>query len=152
MLYALPFASSNEVWTIINIIDRLVNCAFLVIPVPKMKSLVYIKVFVYFAAALSMLAWTVSLAGGSTQFLNAPGTVHGSEKSYLILKFLFLGLASCGTFVSNAADLQRYARKPNDVLIGQIISFPVSNLLVAVLGNVIASASKSIFGEVLFPS
>ncbi|KAJ6011127.1 hypothetical protein N7451_002539 [Penicillium sp. IBT 35674x] len=85
----------------------LVNCAFLFVPVPKMKSLVYAKVLVYFAA-------------------------------------------TCGTFISNAADLQRYARKPNDVLIGQIISFPVSNLLVAILGNLIAAASKSIFGELIW--
>lgn len=115
-----------------------------------MKSLVYAKVVVYFAGTIAMLAWTVSLAGGSSQFLHMPSTVHGTEKSYLILKFFWLGLASCGTFVSNAADLQRYARKPNDVLIGQIISFPISSLLVAVLGNVIASASKAIYGEVHF--
>ncbi|KAJ5584451.1 uncharacterized protein N7459_004251 [Penicillium hispanicum] len=128
----------------------LFNCAFLVVPVPKMKSLVYIKVFVFFGATLAMLAWTISLAGGTSQFLHAPSTVHGSQKRFLILKFFFLGLASCGTFISNAADLQRYARKPNDVLIGQIISFPVSNFLVAVLGNIIASASKSIFGELIW--
>jgi NCS1 family nucleobase:cation symporter-1 len=116
-----------------------------------MKSLVYAKVIVYFAATLAMVGWTVSLSGGSSKFLatlHAASTVQGTEKSYLIFKFFFLGLASCGTFISNAADMQRYARKPNDVLIGQIISFPVSNLLVAILGNLIAAASKSIFGEV----
>ncbi|KAJ5167958.1 uncharacterized protein N7482_003552 [Penicillium canariense] len=127
-----------------------INCAFLVVPVPKMKSLVYAKVVVYYGGTIAMLAWTVSLAGGASQFLHMPSTVHGTEKSYLILKFFWLGLASCGTFVSNAADLQRYARKPNDVLIGQLISFPVSNLLVAILGNVIASASKAIFGELIW--
>jgi NCS1 family nucleobase:cation symporter-1 len=115
-----------------------------------MKSLVYAKVVVYFAGVVAMLAWTVSLAGGSSKFLHMPSTVHGTEKSYLILKFFWLGLASCGTFVSNAADLQRYARKPNDVLIGQLVSFPLSNLLVAILGNVIASSSKAIFGEVRY--
>ncbi|KAJ5644944.1 hypothetical protein N7507_010955 [Penicillium longicatenatum] len=131
----------------------LVNCAFLFVPVPKMKSLVYAKVIVYFAATLAMVGWTVSLSGGSSKFvatLHAPSTVQGTEKSYLIFKFFFLGLASCGTFISNAADMQRYARKPNDVLIGQIISFPVSNLLVAILGNLIAAASKSIFGELIW--
>lgn len=117
-----------------------------------MKSLVYVKVAVYFAAAFAMLGWTVSLAGGSLKSLNAPSTVKGTEKSYLIFRFLFLGLASCGTFISNASDLQRYARKPNDVLIGQIVSFPISNFLVAILGNLIASASKSVFGEVCFPA
>lgn len=117
-----------------------------------MKSLVYAKVVVYFAATLAMVGWTVSLSGGSSFLatLHAPSTVQGTEKSYLIFKFFFLGLASCGTFISNAADMQRYARKPNDVLIGQIISFPVSNLLVAILGNLIAAASKSIFGEVFY--
>ena len=119
---------------------------------PKMKSLVYVKVAVYFAAAFAMLGWTVSLAGGSLKSLNAPSTVKGTEKSYLIFRFLFLGLASCGTFISNASDLQRYARKPNDVLIGQIVSFPISNFLVAILGNLIASASKSVFGEVCSPA
>ncbi|KAJ5257677.1 hypothetical protein N7497_000637 [Penicillium chrysogenum] len=128
----------------------LINCAFLVVPVPKMKSLVYIKVVVYFGAAFAMLGWTVSLAGGSLKSINAPSEIKGTEKGYLIFKFLFLGLASCGTFISNASDLQRYATKPNDVLIGQFVSFPLSNFLVAVLGNLIASASKAIFGELIW--
>jgi NCS1 family nucleobase:cation symporter-1 len=113
-----------------------------------MKSLVYAKVAVYFCAAFAMLGWTVSLAGGSLKSLNAPSKIQGTEKSFLIFKFLFLGLASCGTFISNASDLQRYTTKPNDVLIGQIVSFPLSNFLVAILGNLIASSSKEIFGEV----
>ncbi|PYH91152.1 NCS1 nucleoside transporter [Aspergillus ellipticus CBS 707.79] len=128
----------------------LVNCAFLIVPVPKMKSLVYIKVFVYYGGAFAMLGWVVSLAGGSPSSLGAPSKVHGEEKGWLICKFLFLGLASCGTFISNAADLQRYARKPSDVILGQIISFPVSGLLVAVIGNVIAASSESVFGELIW--
>ncbi|KAJ0279053.1 hypothetical protein COL922a_014478, partial [Colletotrichum nupharicola] len=34
-----------------------------------MKSLVYIKVFVYYAAVIAMTGWTVSLAGGTTSAL-----------------------------------------------------------------------------------
>ncbi|PYH47106.1 uncharacterized protein BP01DRAFT_372459 [Aspergillus saccharolyticus JOP 1030-1] len=112
--------------------------------------LVYIKVVVYYAGALAMLAWVVALAGGSPAALRASSSVRGAEKSWLICKFLWLGLASCGTFISNAADLQRYARRPSDVLVGQIISFPLSGLLVAVLGNVIAGSSESIFGELIW--
>jgi cytosine/uracil/thiamine/allantoin permease len=129
-------------------VKRLINCVFLVVPVPKMKPLVYVKVFVYYGAVIAMMAWTVHLAGGATPALNHPSTIHGAEKSWMICKFIFLGLASCGTFISNAADLQRYARKPNDTILGQIISFPLSNLLVAIFGNIIASASSTIFGEV----
>ncbi|KAL2817910.1 NCS1 nucleoside transporter [Aspergillus cavernicola] len=128
----------------------IINCAFLIVPVPKMKSLVYIKVFVYYGAVIAMTGWTVSLAGGTTEALRHGSTIHGSEKSWMICKFLFIGLGSCATFISNAADMQRYARRPNDVIWGQLFSFPVSALAVAVFGNVIASASVSIFGELIW--
>jgi NCS1 family nucleobase:cation symporter-1 len=113
-----------------------------------MKKLVYIKVVVFFGATIALTAWTLSLAGNSSDVLNQPAEIQGSEKSWMIVKFTFLGLASCGTFISNAADLQRYARMPNDVIVGQVISFPISNMLVCIFGNVIAAASKPIFGEV----
>lgn len=115
-----------------------------------MRMYVYIKVGIFYAAAIAMLVWTVSLAGGSTHSLSPSSKIKGPEKSWMILKFIFLGTAACGTFIANAADLQRYARRPNDVLWGQVISFPVSNLLVSVMGCVIAAASESVFGEVRF--
>lgn len=113
-----------------------------------MKGFIYAKVFVFFAATISMAAWTLSLSGNATATLNQLGTNHGSEKSWAIAQFPFLGLASCGTFISNAADLQRYARKPNDVILRQVFGFPISNLLVGILGNLIAASSVRIFGEV----
>ncbi|KAK2681909.1 Purine-cytosine permease [Fusarium oxysporum f. sp. vasinfectum] len=128
----------------------LINCAFLFVPVPRMRKLVHIKVAVYFAATIAFVAWTLSLSGSVRKTLTEPSTVKGSEKPWLILKFFFLGLASCGTFISNASDLQRYASKPNDVIAGQVFSFPMSNFLVGVFGNLIAAASKGIFGEVIW--
>ncbi|KAH8698810.1 permease for cytosine/purines, uracil, thiamine, allantoin-domain-containing protein [Talaromyces proteolyticus] len=130
--------------------DRILNCAFLVIPVPKMKGLVYAKVAIFFSAVFGMIGWTVCLAGNPTSALNQPSTVSGSTKSWVICKFLFLGLASCGTFISNAADFQRYAKRPNNVILGQVIGFPLSNFIVAVCGNVIAAAGKGIFGELIW--
>ncbi|RGP78377.1 hypothetical protein FLONG3_3513 [Fusarium longipes] len=128
----------------------LINCAFLFVPVPRMKKLVHIKVGVYYAATIAFVAWTLSLSGSIHKTVSEPATVSGSEKSWMILKFFFLGLASCGTFITNASDLQRYASKPNDVIAGQVFSFPMSNFLVGVFGNLIAAASKSIFGEVIW--
>ncbi|KAF5983413.1 uracil permease [Fusarium bulbicola] len=128
----------------------LINCAFLFVPVPRMRKLVHIKVAVYFAATIAFVAWTLSLSGSVRKTLSEPSTVKGTEKSWLILKFFFLGLASCGTFISNASDLQRYASKPTDVIAGQVFSFPMSNFLVGVFGNLIAAASKGIFGEVIW--
>ncbi|GKZ31054.1 hypothetical protein AbraIFM66950_011020 [Aspergillus brasiliensis] len=145
-----PKSALTSAQMICFLIYWLVNCAFLVVPVPKMKKLIYIKVVVYYGGAFAMLAWVVCLAGGNPPALHESSEIHGRAKSWLICKFLFLGLASCGTFISNAADLQRYARKPSDVILGQIISFPLSGLLVAVIGNVIAGCSRSIFGELIW--
>ncbi|WZH44098.1 permease for cytosine/purines uracil thiamine allantoin-domain-containing protein [Fusarium acuminatum] len=145
-----PKSALNSAQMLCFFLYWMINCAFLFIPVPRMKKLVHIKVGVYFAATIAFVAWTLSLSGSVRKNLAEPSTVNGSEKSWLILKFFFLGLASCGTFISNASDLQRYASRPNDVIAGQVFSFPMSNFLVGVFGNLIAAASKSIFGEVVW--
>lgn len=95
-----------------------------------------------------MLAWTLTLAGGIGPVVTQGSTIHGTEKSWMLAKFFWLGLASYGTFISNAADFQRYARRPNDTIAGQVISFPLANLVVMLVGTIIAASSQIIFGEV----
>ncbi|KAM0198903.1 hypothetical protein ACHAQI_012242 [Fusarium lateritium] len=119
---------------------RIINCAFLFIPVPRMKKLVHIKVAVYFAATIAFVAWTLSLSGSVHKTLAEPSTVKGSEKSWLILKFFFLGLASCGTFISNASDLQRYASRPNDVI---VVWNPLTTLDMLMEGDRYTSANRA---------
>lgn len=62
----------------------LVSCFFLVIPVPKMRKLVYVKLVVFIISALAMLGWTVGKAGGLGPVARQGSTVHGSEKSWLV--------------------------------------------------------------------
>jgi NCS1 family nucleobase:cation symporter-1 len=124
----------------------IINCAFL-IPIPRMKKLVYVKTTVFFLATIAYVVWIMQVGGNDSTMLNQPSTASGASKKWLIIKFFFLGTAQCGTFITNAADLQRYARKPNDVLIGQIVGFPLSNCLVGVLGNLIAVATTPALGK-----
>ncbi|KAL5319416.1 hypothetical protein ACEPPN_012468 [Leptodophora sp. 'Broadleaf-Isolate-01'] len=128
----------------------LLTCCFLVIPVPKMKSLVYIKLGVFVISAVAMLAWTVTKAGGIGDVAKQPGTAKGSERSWLIVRFLLLGAANCATFASNAADFQRYATKPRDVIAGNLLGFPISNLIVSIVGNLVGASSQIVFGEVIW--
>jgi cytosine/uracil/thiamine/allantoin permease len=93
-----------------------------------MRGLIYAKLIVFIISAIAMCAWTLSLAGGIGEVARQPGTAHGSAKTWLIVRFFLLGAASCATFASNAADFQRYASKPNDVLLGNLIGFPLSNV------------------------
>jgi NCS1 family nucleobase:cation symporter-1 len=95
---------------------------------PQMRGLVYAKLIVFIISAIAMCAWTLSLAGGIGEVARQPGTAHGSTKAWLMVRFFLLGAASCATFASNAADFQRYATKPNDVLLGNLVGFPLSNV------------------------
>lgn len=128
----------------------LFTCFFLVIPIPKMKVLVYAKLVVFVISALAMLGWTVSKAGGLGPVARQGSTVHGSEKAWLVIRFVMLGAANCATFASNAADFQRYARKPSNVLLGNLVGFPVANFLVAIVGNIVCASSQIIFGELVW--
>jgi len=98
-------------------------------------------------SAVAMLAWTLTLAGGPGPVLSQGSRVHGSEKAWLIVRFVWLFAANCATFASNAADFQRYAQKPNDVILGNLVGFPVADVSVAIVGNIVASTSTVIFGE-----
>ncbi|PQE21565.1 NCS1 nucleoside transporter protein [Rutstroemia sp. NJR-2017a WRK4] len=128
----------------------LLTCCFLIIPVPRMKVLVYIKLAVFIMSAIAMCGWTLSMAGGIGPVARQPGTAKGSERAWLLVRFTFLGAANCATFASNAADFQRYACKPNDVILGNLLGFPISNLIVAIIGNLVSSSSQVLFGEVIW--
>jgi len=96
-----------------------------------------------------MLGWTVSKAGGLGPVARLESTVHGTEKTWLVVRFLMLGAANCATFASNAADFQRYAKKPSDVLLGNLIGFPLANFVVVVIGNLVCASSQVIFGRLV---
>ncbi|KAM5352697.1 hypothetical protein ACJ41O_005419 [Fusarium nematophilum] len=132
------------------VIFWLITCAFLVIPVPKMRGLVYAKLIVFVISAVAMLAWTATKAGGLGPVVRQRGTATGSERAWLIVQFLMLGAANCATFASNAADFQRYAKRKNDVLAGNLFGFPVSNMIVAIFGNLVCASSQVIFGELIW--
>ena len=96
-----------------------------------MKGLVYAKLIIFIISAIAMCAWTLTMAGGIGPVARQPGTTKGSERTWLIIRFTLLGAANCATFASNAADFQRYARKPNNVILGNLLGFPISNVRVS---------------------
>ncbi|KAH7027212.1 uridine permease [Microdochium trichocladiopsis] len=128
----------------------LVTCFFLVIPVPKMRILIYIKLGVFVVSAIAMVAWTATKAGGLGAVISQPGTATGETRTWLIVRFFLLGASNSATFASNAADFQRYAQRKNDVLLGNVFGFPVSNLIVAIAGNLVCASSQLIFGKLVW--
>ncbi|KAI0021566.1 NCS1 nucleoside transporter [Xylariomycetidae sp. FL0641] len=144
----MPKGSGIDTGTFIGIIV-IWAIFFVVAPmnIPKAKITVYIRLVSFLVAAIAMLAWCCSLAGGAGAVLRQPGKAKGTEHKWLLVKFFFVGISSCATFITNASDFQRYAKKANDPIVGNLLGGPLSNLLVHLVGVVIASSSTLIFGK-----
>jgi NCS1 family nucleobase:cation symporter-1 len=117
------------------------TCVFLIIPVPKMTPLVYAKLIVFIISAVATLGWTVGKAGGLGPIARQGSTVSGAEKTWLVLRLLMLG---------TAPDFQRYARKPFDVIRGNLIGFPIANFIVALVGNLGCASSQIIYRKLIW--
>lgn len=127
----------------------MVVCLF--VPIPHLKYFLFSKVIIFLISAVAMLAWTLSLAGGfnsdAVRIKNAP---TGSAHRWLICKFVFLSWANNSTFIVNAADFQRYAKKPSHVIFGQVLGFPVANFLIGLVGVVIGSTSLTLYDKLIW--
>ncbi|KAK4053264.1 hypothetical protein OIO90_004038 [Microbotryomycetes sp. JL221] len=98
---------------------------------------------------VGMVALCVTQAGGTGgPAITRGGTVTGYERHWLLIRFVLTSAASCSTFASNASDWQRNAIKPSDPILGQIIGFPLSNMIVSIIGLVVASTSEVVVGEI----
>lgn len=90
--------------------------------------LIKIKLVAYILSCIGMLSLALTAADGVGDTLTRPGSVSGSARAWLIVRFTLLATASCATFASNAADWMRNATKPKDPIVGQIFGFPMSNV------------------------
>lgn len=126
-------------------------CLCLLVPIPNLKYFLYSKVLVFFISAVAMLAWTLSLAGGfnssAVRIKHAP---VGSERHWLLCRFVLLSWANCSTFIVNAADFQRYSKKPNNVIFGQVFGFPMANFVIGLIGIIVGTTSMTLFGELIW--
>ncbi|KAL3965559.1 hypothetical protein ACCO45_002563 [Purpureocillium lilacinum] len=118
------------------------------IPVPKLKSTIYIKVVVFFASAFALLGWIVHLGGGIGPVFTAPSRVHGSEKAWLVVRFFLLFISNSTTFIMNAADWQRYSKKPSDPIIMQMVGGPIAHVVISLIGALVASSGALIYKKV----
>lgn len=100
----------------------------LFLSVRKWPILIKVKLVAYFLSCIGMLALSLVAADGVGDTLTRKGSVSGSARAWLIVRFTLLATASCATFASNAADWMRNSTKPRDPIIGQVFGFPLSNV------------------------
>ena len=124
-------------------------CAF--IRPQKLSGLIIAKSGLMIICLIIFFAWSLSKAHGIGPVIHQGADIpKGESHAWVFLSNLFVQAANMATFATNNADLARYARRPNDALWTQLIGMPTAFGLVAFFGVFVASASKTIFGEVMW--
>lgn len=56
-------------------------------------------------------------------------------------------IANFATLICNASDFSRFAHKPSNAVVPQIVAIPMTFGLVSFVGIIVASSSQAIYGE-----
>ena len=106
-------------------------------------------------AALALLVWAYTRAGGFGAMLSAPSAfVEGGERAGEFWQVFWPGLTAMvgfwATMSLNIPDFTRYARSQRDQLLGQALGLPVPMALLALVSVFVTSATVLIFGETIW--
>jgi NCS1 family nucleobase:cation symporter-1 len=119
-------------------------------PVHKIRHLFTVKAYVVPVAGITFLAWTISRAGGIGPIIKQGNTVHGSDLAWEIVKGIMSSISNFATLIVNASDFSRFAQKPKDAILPQIITIPMGFAVTSFIGIIVSSASTTLYDRAIW--
>ena len=119
-------------------------------PVHKIRHLFTVKAYVVPVAGITFLAWTISRAGGIGPIIKQGNTVHGSALAWEIVKGIMSSISNFATLIVNASDFSRFAQKPKDAILPQIITIPMGFAVTSFIGIIVSSASTTLYDRAIW--
>jgi NCS1 family nucleobase:cation symporter-1 len=120
---------------------------FIYPPVHKIRHLFTVKAFFVPAAGIAFFIWAVVRAKGIGPIVHQPGTASGSELGWLMIRGIMSAIANFATLIVNDPDFARFARKPSDAFLPQLITIPIGFAVTSFIGIIVSSSSTVIFGK-----
>lgn len=101
---------------------------------------------------LSLLIWFVSTAHGGGELLHdvsAAGVTqaHGSYLAWMFVMGICTNISTISVHIFVQSDYTRFARKPRDQVLAQLVMVPMGTIVVALIGIVCTSCAAKIFPE-----
>ncbi|KAL1891417.1 hypothetical protein Sste5346_007680 [Sporothrix stenoceras] len=101
---------------------------------------------------LALLIWFVSTAHGGGELLHdvsAAGVTqaHGSYLAWMFVMGICTNISTISVHIFVQSDYTRFARKPKDQILAQLIMVPLGTIVVALIGIVCTSCAAKIFPE-----
>ncbi|KAF2011225.1 uracil permease [Aaosphaeria arxii CBS 175.79] len=120
---------------------------FIYPPVHKIRHLFTVKAFFVPTAGIAFFIWAIVRAKGIGPIVKQPGSKHGSELAWLMIRGTMSSIANFATLIVNSPDFTRFARKPKDALWSQLFTIPLGFAVTSFIGIIVSSSSTVIFGE-----
>ncbi|KAF1970601.1 hypothetical protein BU23DRAFT_649184 [Bimuria novae-zelandiae CBS 107.79] len=115
-------------------------------PVHKIRHLFTIKAYFVPTAGVAFFIWAIVRAKGIGPIVHQPGKLHGSTLSWAIVKGIMSAIANFAALIINNPDFARFARKPSDIILSQLLTIPLGFAVTSFIGIIVSSSSTAIFG------
>ena len=119
-------------------------------PVHKIRHLFTIKAYVVPTAGFALFSWAISRASGMGPIVHQPATAHGPDLAWGIVGAIMSSIANFATVIVNNPDFTRFARKPSDALLPQLLTIPIGFAVTSFIGMIVSSSSNVIFGTTIW--
>ncbi|KAF3042920.1 hypothetical protein E8E12_006758 [Didymella heteroderae] len=142
----IPNSGTNTVHFVSYLFFWLGSLPFLWPAVHKIRHLFTVKAYVVPTAGIAFFIWAVVRAKGIGPIVHQPGTKSGSELGWLMVRGIMSSIANFAALIVNDPDFARFARKPSDAFLPQLITIPVGFAVTSFIGIIVSSSSTVIFG------
>ena len=102
------------------------------------------------AMGLMLLGWAYVRGGGFGPILSTPSKLQGAAFWSVFAPGLTAMVGFWATLSLNIPDFTRYAKSQRDQALGQAIGLPPTMILFSFIGVAVTSATKVIFGELIW--
>jgi NCS1 family nucleobase:cation symporter-1 len=114
--------------------------------VHKIRHLFTVKAYVVPTAGIAFFIWAIVRAKGIGPIVHQPGTKSGSELGWLMVRGIMSAIANFATLIVNDPDFARFARRPSDAFLPQLLTIPIGFAVTSFIGIIVSSSSTVIFG------
>lgn len=115
-------------------------------PVHKIRHLFTVKAYFVPTAGVAFFIWAIVRAKGIGPIVHQPGSLHGSTLGWAMIKGIMSAIANFATLIVNDPDFARFARKPRDAFLPQLVTIPLGFAVTSFIGIIVSSSSTVIFG------
>lgn len=115
-------------------------------PVHKIRHLFTVKAYFVPTAGVAFFVWAIVRAKGIGPIVHQPGKLQGSALGWAMVKGIMSAIANFATLIVNDPDFARFARRPSDAFLPQLLTIPLGFAVTSFIGIIVSSSSTVIFG------